>query len=855
VLAVSMMSSGTWRYAGSLGFVLALAGLGGSAAPRAQSVVAQRPFTVDDLFELEGVGRYYGGPYAFSPDGQRLAITRVRPKKTSPDQTWFIWDNGTADVWVQTRPDRQPINITNGAADGSGWWSTQWSPDGRTLAMLSTRGKSVHLWVWDSASGTLRQVSKRSVNLPRVRERPYVWLDDRNLLYPTLPPGTASQGMRTELRAPAIATAAWGKYVAGKEATASVLQSGVAADIDARAHGTLVIANLTDGTERVIADAETSGWVLSPDRRAVVYTRKVTVYAPKSAEPLPFGLPGIATIEVVTTAGERVRFEGAVSWDVIEESLRWSADGSGLAFLGYAGTRGEPPSLYVLRIPDRSVTVRKLPGLNAAPIVREQAQLEWTKDGEIIVLAARSSGGEKPDVTARRDWWLVAKDGTTRILTADMRISPPKELIAQDGRGAFVGVADGDVWRLRPSSAEIDNLTAGFTPKVSAIAWPAQTNTGTDEYAYPSRTYPQIVFNVTEATAPSPYVLDLASGRIDAISKPAPEASLMSYSPASRSAVFWASNRNGLHIWRTLAPDGHSTVLVAANGFLRAVAEGEIKAIEYTSLDGKPLKAWLILPFGYQHGKRYPLLTWAYAGSVMGPLPSPTLTINSGSPLNMHLPAAHGYAVLLPSMPLAAEGALDDPMLRLPNGVLPAIDKVIELGIADPRRLYLMGQSFGGFSTYGLVTQTTRFTAAVSLAGLSNLISLYSQFDARLRYDDHPHENLFQASLFEAAQVRMGNPPWRDLRRYIRNSPIFFVDRVETPLMIIQGDQDYVAIQQGEEFFFSLYRQGKRASFVRYWGEGHVLSSPANIRDMWQRIFAWFDEFVPKAPKESSGGN
>jgi len=153
-----------------------------------------------------------------------------------------------------------------------------------------------------------------------------------------------------------------------------------------------------------------------------------------------------------------------------------------------------------------------------------------------------------------------------------------------------------------------------------------------------------------------------------------------------------------------------------------------------------------------------------------------------------------------------------------------------------------MGQSFGGFSTYGLVTQTKRFKGAVALAGLCDFVSLYAQFDARLRYDDFPHENLFMAALMESAQTAMGNPPWKDLGRYMRNSPILYVDRVETPVMIVQGDLDYVAIQQGEEFFNSLYRQGKRAEFVRYWGEGHVLESPANIRDMWKRIEAWLDE-------------
>jgi dipeptidyl aminopeptidase/acylaminoacyl peptidase len=101
--------------------------------------------------------------------------------------------------------------------------------------------------------------------------------------------------------------------------------------------------------------------------------------------------------------------------------------------------------------------------------------------------------------------------------------------------------------------------------------------------------------------------------------------------------------------------------------------------------------------------------------------------------------------------------------------------------------------------------------------------------------------DLFQAALAESGQTRMGEPPWRDLWRYIRNSPVYYADRVQTPLMIIQGDLDYVPMQQGEEFFTALYRQGKEAKFVRYWGEGHVISSPANIRDMWQRIFTWFD--------------
>src|SRR4029077_3008860 len=90
----------------------------------------------------------------------------------------------------------------------------------------------------------------------------------------------------------------------------------------------------------------------------------------------------------------------------------------------------------------------------------------------------------------------------------------------------------------------------------------------------------------------------------------------------------------------------------------------------------------------------------------------------------------------------------------------------------------------------------------------------------------------------------MQDPPWKGVYPYVQNSPINHVGRVETPLLIIQGDLDYIPIQQGEEFFTALYRQNKRARFVRYWGEDHLIDSPANIEDMWSQIYEWFDQFL-----------
>lgn len=313
--------------------------------------------------------------------------------------------------------------------------------------------------------------------------------------------------------------------------------------------------------------------------------------------------------------------------------------------------------------------------------------------------------------------------------------------------------------------------------------------------------------------------------------------------------MFTAADRTGTYLWLSQPAFELFTPVIETNTFLREIAKGTAKQIEYRSLDGEKLKAWVILPTDYREGKPYPMVTWVYAGSVARDEPSRQARINNPSSLNLQLLASHGYVVLLPSMPLKPIGGPSDPYMELTKGVLPAVDKVIELGIADPKRLGLMGQSYGGYSTYGLVTQTNRFQAAVALAGPSDLLSLYGQFDPRLRYEPFPHELPFMMSMAETGQLRMSNPPWKDFGRFLRNSPLFYVERVTTPLMIIQGDMDFIPIEQGEQFFTALYRQGKRAAMVRYWGEGHVLEGPANIRDMWQRIYGWFDQFLKPAPE------
>ena len=114
------------------------------------------------------------------------------------------------------------------------------------------------------------------------------------------------------------------------------------------------------------------------------------------------------------------------------------------------------------------------------------------------------------------------------------------------------------------------------------------------------------------------------------------------------------------------------------------------------------------------------------------------------------------------------------------------------------------------------------------------------QFDPRMRLQsEHEGLNLFFVGLMESSQGGMGAPPWRDPERYLRNSPLMQVEEVATPIMLIHGDLDYVPVSQAEEYFTALTRLNKDAVFVRYFGEDHIFNSPANIRDMRERILRW----------------
>lgn len=800
----------------------------------------QHPYTIDDMLNLEELGdsSAKGGSFSFSPDGKRFAFALCRSRAQSPSREFeHLIRNAHCDVWVQMGPKALPLNISNGQTEDSGWFAPQWSPDGSSLGMLSTRDGG-SLWVWNSDRNEIKRVSGRSPG--SITGQSFSWIDARTLIYDVLPINApAQQGAVSETRA--ITSRAWQQAIRGLESTASLLPGGIAENPrNARLEDAELWLISLDGKERMLtAGVDREDWRPSPTGVAYI---SPSLSPPQSGDSSDVVSGGRSEVRIVTLSGQTVPLrslphEAVVGSGVAGQSLRWSPTNDALAFLAREHASDVYPKLYRVGSHTGQGFAHEIPGL---AIRGAHEPLFWSNDGSIVVRASRI-GADRSTRAGYPDWWRIGREDKAVALTANFK-KPPHYLYPLPGYRDFVGLADGNLWRLNATTGSAHNLTAHIQRTIE-IAWPGSSAVSNDDVPQAGRTYSRLVVSTTENNRREFWIVDLSTGETTRVATPSASVELAAFSPAAAACIFVANDDHGLRLWRVGRDTADPQLLLERNTHLRAVAPTQWRRVDYVSEAGQPLPGWLLLPPGFTDETRYPMVTMPYPEAVMtadDPLSGAyQLPISKFSELNPQIMAAQGYVVLFPSMPLKPHGEADDPYFRLTEGVIPAVDRAIELGIADPQRLFVLGHSFGAYATYGLVTLTSRFRGATAISGFVDILSVYGTFRGNLRYTDRPQRYTRQQGDIRG-QTRMHDAPWEDPNRYLRNSPLIYAGQVQTPILIIHGDMDFVPIQQAEEFFRALYEQGKRVDFVRYWGEDHTIQSPPNIRDMWQRILTFF---------------
>lgn len=280
--------------------------------------------------------------------------------------------------------------------------------------------------------------------------------------------------------------------------------------------------------------------------------------------------------------------------------------------------------------------------------------------------------------------------------------------------------------------------------------------------------------------------------------------------------------------------------LTTANPAFAAGAGSKADLVSYLDADGKKLYGVLYYPVNYETGKKYPTVFEIYE-EFFDDRFSGTINVLT----------ANGYAVMQPSVTLE----IGHPGESWVKGVTAAANKLIEMGIADGDRLGVSGTSYGGYATSLLITQTTRFKAAINISGKVDMISFYT---------DSPRLGVRNIHAPEKSQDRIGGTLWEQPQKYIQHSAVMFADRIKTPLLLIHGEQDHnVPFRQSMEMYYALRRLGKEVKWVAYTRGGHGMptSTVDEVYDYHRQILGWWDEHLKSDPnakpvgtKSSAGG-
>ncbi len=258
--------------------------------------------------------------------------------------------------------------------------------------------------------------------------------------------------------------------------------------------------------------------------------------------------------------------------------------------------------------------------------------------------------------------------------------------------------------------------------------------------------------------------------------------------------------------------------------------------VSWRSGDGEQLNGLLIKPENFDYTKKYPMIAYFYERDSDG-LHQHRTPAPSASTINVPLFASQGYVIFIPDIPYK----IGYPGESAVSAIVSGCNSIIERGYIDPKRVGIQGQSWGGYQVAYLVTETNMFACAEAGAPVSNMFSAYGG----IRYGS----GMVRQFQYERGQSRIGGTPWNATLRYIENSPLFHLDKVQTPLMIMHNDRDgAVPYTQGIELFVGLRRLQKPAWMVVYNGEDHNLVQRKNRKDLSIRLSQFFDHFLKGAP-------
>ncbi|KRA67047.1 hypothetical protein ASD89_02155 [Caulobacter sp. Root656] len=796
-----------------------------TAAPSA----AAAPFTLDRLLAQEQLGEV-----GLDPSRRWLVVQRYAP-----------WDRAPLyDLDVHTRLGLGRIQVFDLAAggrersldlpDGPGYVSLGVSPAGRSLAVGRLTGHAFELGVVDLETGRARWLGvspRQPVWGPSV-----AWRGEAELLVAARPPDWPDFQFAVGFQAQERLARLWAASARG-ELAATVLGSGRFADQTPRAPSVgLVRIALATGRQTLLAPGDVSDFALAPDGRTVAAVIDGEPLQPTGPEPTTSGSEMRAhRLRLVEVISGRVS-DPCPDADLSPRFLAWSPDSRALLVYARRGQAAFADGGFWRAGIDGQAHPLALGSLR--PVLEETFDKAGAPRGGWLggapVVLARPAGGGRADYY-RQD------QGRWDRLTGALPAAPTLLGVSD---GAWAVAAQGQVWRLDPDRARPWGVKADRV--VSTVQRPPGFR-GVFSFA------PALEDLALSGPGPA-HRLTWPGPRIPAL--PPARDGLQARLMARGAVIEVASDPHGVASVAVSWPGRPPRVLASVNTALARVDFSTPLAVRHAGVDGEPLVSWLYLPPDWtpdwppsglldaRGQARPPVVVLPYPGEAPQATPASQAPGALRLTGNAQILAAAGYAALVPAMPYRPG---KEPIEGLADQMLAAVDAADAQGLVDGRRVAIWGHSYGGYAAVAAAAQSPRFKAVITSAPTVNLLSAYGRIGPFLNVV--PEGGLPIAAStgwHESGQARMGVPPWKDPQLYLRNSPIIQADKILAPLLIIYGDNDK-ELSQPQSLFAALYRQNKDALLVTYRNEGHVIQSPANVRDEHRRIFMLLDQTIGPA--------
>lgn len=814
-----------------------------AAALAAAASARARPFQLEDMLAREDFGAVVSDPTG------RWAVIEHR----GPYAAGIRFDVDTFTDLARTRLERLDLRDPGAPRPlfrprpGEGYAAGAFSPDGRRMAVYRLTARS---WELGVATLATRQVRWLGITPDLASDaQTLAWTSPTTLLVLARPTGDLPYLLSHTSNAARFAPQRWRATAHGGGAVTVVGSGGLLGVAAKPSLRMLLRVDLDRGRPRVLAQGRFMDLEPSPTGRHIAMLEEDGPLPMAAGRPIqgPYGFAihshhlrvlEVATGQLAAPCGDD---------DILLHPLAWSPTGRDL--LVFARSPDRPWTSGQLRridVRQARAQVLDMGGLAPALEFRPEAVRAGWFAGDPLVWAAPGA------TTSATPGWYRLSPGGPVALTEGL-LAPSRDSLVVTPTALLLN-ADDAAWAIAPDGARrrlADAIRPVDIGQVSR-AW-------TFDYRTPigDRLLGLRKDGATET------LVAVTAGSIRDLARLPAGAGVTSARGASQGVLVRRLGPGGQERLTWVRGDGALRTVETINSGLADLDAPQVLPVLHPGRDGAALTSWLLLPARSAAGRPPPLIVWAYPGYTY-PHGPPT-SVDGRVPDYEKTPAllaSAGYAVLIPSLPKRT--GPNDPTWGLGAEILAIVDAAAQQrdlqGRFDPDRLGLWGASYGGYGALAVLTQTTRFKAAIAQSAPSDLFSMWGEFGPSARMDAANGLSPFYSSGWtEDFQGAMHAPPFRDPQRYLRNSPALQADRIETPLLLLHGDQDTIPIGQAEEMFAGLLRQNKDAELATYWGEGHAIASPENLRDLYGRAVAWFDRYLravktpPAAPDDHPG--